>query len=346
MSEIKRNKGMIEFWVDNKTKPYILDINKGEMLGLRGGALQTIPSVVRSMAKQSLNIAPSGVMRLVYNGYMKADWYSWADRFDNIGYHPTIWELDCIFPKLTKDFNLGKFVKWWKENPNEDLETYIRIVDKELWLSATGFKVDEMLTQPMLDYMYSYFHNESVHNLKVIAYWLTRGAWEYHLGETYQLRIRIRDMCNWAREFGWTLEKSDFFRQYINLRRAYQQAKDEQVNRLMREYQEFHRNALTFETETHIVIIPTTIEELRNEGNEQGNCVGGYGATIAKKNRNVVFVRRKSSPSKSYITCDIDRCGYINQYLASCNNSVSNVGDLAFKELFQEHLLANWAVGE
>ena len=43
MSEIKRNKGMIEFWVDDKKKPYILDINKGELLGLRGGALQSIP---------------------------------------------------------------------------------------------------------------------------------------------------------------------------------------------------------------------------------------------------------------------------------------------------------------
>lgn len=166
---------MIEFWVDDKKKPYILDINKGEMLGLRGSALQSIPSVVRTMARQSLNVTPNSVMRLVYNGYLNADYYSWADRFDNIGYHPTIWELDRIVFKLTKDFNLGKFVKWWKENPNQDLEQYLDIIDKELWLSATGFKVDEMLTQSMLDYMYSYFRNEPIHNLKVIAYWLTRG---------------------------------------------------------------------------------------------------------------------------------------------------------------------------
>lgn len=345
MSEIKRNKGMIEFWVDDKKKPYILDINKGELLGLRGGALQTIPTVVRTMAKQSLNITPNGVMRLVYNGYMKADWYSWADRFDNVGYHPTIWELDCVIPKLTKDFNLGKFVKWWKDNPNRDLEDYIAIVGKEMWLSATGFKVDEMLTQPMLDYIYSYFRNEPTNNQKVIAYWLTRGAWEYHNGETYNLRSRIKDMCAWANELGWALEKSDFFRQYINLRRAYVQAKNERESRLMREYQECHRNALTFETETHIVVIPTTIEELRNEGNAQGNCVGGYGNYIAEKRRNVVFVRRKSNLNKSYITCDIDCCGHINQYLAPCNNYVTDPMDLEFKELFQAHLLANWNKG-
>ena len=298
------------------------------------------------MAKQSLNTAPSGVMRLVLNGYMNADYYSWADRFDNIGYHLTIWELDCIFPKLTKDFNLGKFVKWWKENPNEDLETYIRIVGKELWVSATGFKVDEMLTEPMIDYMYSYFRNEPIHNLKVIAYWLTRGAWEYHSGESYNMRSRIRDMCAWAREFGWTLEKSDFFRQYINLRRAYQQAKDEKTNRLMWGYQEFHRKALTFETETHIVVIPTTLEELRNEGNAQGNCVGGYGHYIAERSRNVVFVRRKSNPTKPYITCDIRNNGYINQFLVSCNNYVTDPVDLEFREQFQAHLLANWVMGE
>lgn len=346
MSEIKRNKGMIEFWVDDKKKPYILDINKGELLGLRGSALQSIPSAVRAMARKSLNTAPSGVMRLVLNGYMKADWYSWADRFDNIGYHPTIWELDCIFPDLTSDFDLGKFAKWFKENPNQDLERYMRVYRKAEWLKETGLHADEMLTEAMIDWIYSHFRSQPIHNIKVITYWLTRGAWEYHNDEVYHLRTRIKEMCDWAREFGWTLEKSDYFRQYINLRRAYQQAKDEQANRLMREYQEFHRNALTFETETHIVLIPTSVEELRNEGNAQGNCVGGYGSAIARKRRNVVFIRRKSNPNKAYITCDIDRCGYINQYLASYNDSVTDIGDLAFKELFQAHLLANWVMGE
>lgn len=346
MSEIKRNKGMIEFWVDDKKKPYILDINKGELIGLRGGALQSIPSVVRTMARQSLNVAPSGVMRLVYNGYMKADWYSWADRFDNIGYYPTIWELDTLVPKLGNDFDLGKFVKWLKENPNDDLENYLRSWGKTEWLKTTGLKVDEMLTQPMVDWIYSYFKAEPIHNIKVIAYWLTRGAWEYHSGEAYLLRLRVANMCAWANEFGWTLEKSDYFRQYINLRRAYYQAKNEKNNRLMREYQEFRRNALTFETETHTVLIPTTIEELRNEGNAQGNCVGGYASMIADKKRNVVFIRRKSNPDKSYITCDISSSGIINQYLSSYNNNVSNEEDLDFKKLFQAHLLANWVMGE
>jgi hypothetical protein len=347
MSEIKRNKGMIEFWVDNKTKPYILDINKGKILGLRGSALQSIPLAVRNMARQSLSTAPSGVMRLVLNNHMKADWYSWADRLDNIGYHTTIWELNNIFPDLISGFfDLGKFAKWFKENPNEDLEEYMRVCRKSEWLKETGLHADEMLTEEMIDWIYRGFHNQPVHNVKVIAYWLTRGAWEYHNGERYHLRTRINEMCNCANELGWALEKSDYFRQYINLHRAYQQAQDKKANLLMREYQEFHRNALTFETETHTVIIPTTVEELRNEGKAQGNCVGGYGASIVNKRLNVVFVRRKSNPNKSYITCDIDRYGHINQYLASYNDSVSNEEDMAFKRLFQNHLLANWVMGE
>jgi len=346
MSEIKRNKGIIEFWADGKTKPYILDINRGAFLGLRGNVLQNIPIAVRNMARQSLSIKPSGVMRLVLNGYIETELYSWADRFDNIGYHPTIWELGCVFPKLPSNFDLGKFVKWLKENPNEDLEYYIKVCCKEEWLKATGLHADEMLTERMIDWIYGHFREQSIHNIKVIAYWLTRGVWEYHSHDIYNLTVRIQQMCNYANELGWTLEKSDYFRQCINLYRAHQQTKDEQANRLMNEYQEFHRNALTFETETHIVIIPTTVEELRNEGNAQGNCVGGYGSSIAEKRLNVVFVRRKSNPNKSYITCDIDRCGHINQYLASCNNSVSNEEDLAFKELFQSHLLANWVMGE
>lgn len=346
MSEIKRNKGMIEFWVDDKKKPYVFDINKGEILGLRGSALQTIPSVVRHMARQSLSTAPSGVMRLIYNGYMKTGWYIWADRLDNIGYHPTVWELDCYYKDLDNGFNLGKFVKWFKENPNQSLDDYLRSHRKSEWLKETGLQADEILNERMIDWIYDSFRHQPVENIKVIAYWLSRGVWEYHNGESYLMRRRIEGAIEFATAINTPLEKSDFFRQYINLKRAYQHAQDEKANRLMREYQEYHRNAMTFETDTHIVLIPTTIEELRNEGQAQGNCVGGYGNSIANKRLNVVFIRRKSNPTKSYITCDIDRSGYINQYLTACNNFVSNEQDLDFKKLFQAHLLANWNMSE
>ena len=341
MSEIKRDKGMVEFWVDGKTKPYILDVNKGELLGLRGSALQKIPSVVRSMARNKLSVESNAVMRLVYNGYLRADMYSLADRLDNIGYHPSMWEMEKFFHTMT-DFNVGKFAKWLKENPTEDLESYLHSVLRADWEQKIGLKADNLLTNHMIDWIYSNFKGEDVHTTRVIAYWLSRGVWEFFRSDTYIMRARVCDIIVWAKELEWELEKSDFFRQYINFRRAFEQAKEEKANREMREYQEYHRNALTFETETHIVIIPTTIAELRNEGQAQGNCVGGYGSSISNKRCNVVFVRRKSNPDKAYITCDIDRYGYISQYLAHHNYDVRNQEDLAFKELFQTHILANW----
>lgn len=43
MGRIEKEKNLVKFWVDGKAKPYILDINKGELIGLRGAALVTIP---------------------------------------------------------------------------------------------------------------------------------------------------------------------------------------------------------------------------------------------------------------------------------------------------------------
>jgi hypothetical protein len=64
-----------------------------------------------------------------------------------------------------------------------------------------------------------------------------------------------------------------------------------------------------------------------------------------------VFVRKKSDPSVPYITCDILAndyyygCGKINQYLIHHNNSPKDENALAFKGLFQQHLIANWNKG-
>ena len=347
MSEIKKNKGMIEFWIDGKAKPYVLDINKCQLLGLRGGVLQNIPTAVRSLARGS----NTTVGRLIYNNYClqgNSSLYLMADKLDSIGYTATIWELNQYSVDLANmDFRkLARFIQQERANGHTGggmIEDYIVKCHKEEWATKVGLQADEMLTKEMIEFIYRDYRNEEPKTQRMLAYYLSRGAWEYYYDDSrYSLRAKINNMLSFARELQVDLEKGDFFRQYINLHRAYVAKKDEIANRKMAEYQEYRRNALTFETNTHIVIIPTTVEELRIEGSKQGNCVGGYGARIGEKDRNVVFIRRKTDPTKSYITCDILSNGSINQYLAARNSYVRNEQDLEFERLYQAHLYDNW----
>lgn len=53
-----------------------------------------------------------------------------------------------------------------------------------------------------------------------------------------------------------------------------------------------------------IVVVPQNIEDLVDEGTQQHNCVGEYyNESIANGEDFIFFIRKKSNPKKSYITC-------------------------------------------
>lgn len=53
-----------------------------------------------------------------------------------------------------------------------------------------------------------------------------------------------------------------------------------------------------------IVVVPQNIEDLVDEGTQQHNCVGEfYNERIADGEDFIFFIRKKSNPKKSYITC-------------------------------------------
>lgn len=346
MSRMEKNKGNYEFWIDGKAKPYILDVNNGKFLGLRGSAIQTVPSVVKSVAR--MYTTESSVMRLFYNDYnvvAYAALYSVVDKMDSIGYHPDFYLIRRYADELVK-MDFRKFANWYQQNPAGDVENYLSEICRIEWAEKNGLRVDEHFTEDMLDYLYRRFTDVSSEHLKVFAYWLPRGLWDFFGNDRYYIAPRLHDMIEYSNGLETPLEKSDFFRQYINMRRDYFRKKDEIDNAQLVAYQNEHRAALSFENEDYIVVIPQTNEELRIEGQKQNNCVGGYGSAIRDKRRNVVFIRRKSNPNVPYITCDIMPNGYINQYLISCNRTTTEPTAVEFKKLYQAHLLEMWNKGE
>ena len=99
MGRIEKDKNLYKFYVDGKAQPYVLDVNTGSMLGLRGTALSTIPPLVKKTLNElwyNKDFTATSVLRLIYNDYRPqnhAEMYAFADKLDAIGYTASVREL-------------------------------------------------------------------------------------------------------------------------------------------------------------------------------------------------------------------------------------------------------------
>lgn len=342
MGRIEKDKNLVKFWVDGKAKPYILDINKGELIGLRGATLVTIPPALTSLVTYTPN--KTSVLRLLSGGYMPSrnvDLYILADKLDAIGISADCFSLGRL-KAYAGSVDFKHMAKYLRENEGNTIEDYITTVLKEQWIVKNNLSLDDHFTEPMRDWLYSEHRNQSKEVLHRIAYYLSRGVWEFFEGERYSMQQYISDFIRYTTALEIPMEKGDFFRQYINAKRAYRINEDALVNKGIAINQQKRLKALSFENETFMVVVPMTKEELRAEGELQHNCVGGYGSRIAEGSRNVVFIRRKSNPTTPYITCDIYDDSTINQYLTKYNYRTSAEDALEFKRLYQQHLSTHW----
>ena len=99
---------------------------------------------------------------------------------------------------------------------------------------------------------------------------------------------------------------------------------------------------LYFENEEFIVRPLICRKDFHDEAEAQGNCVERMYMDYVYNNRtHVVVVRKKSNPNESFITCEVNLDGRINQYLYAYNRYVHGGSEYAFKLLYQEHLTSS-----
>lgn len=347
MGRIEKDKNLYKFYVDGKDKPYVLDVNTGSITGLRGTSVNTIPPLVKKTLNElwyRQGFTVTSVLQLVYNNYRPQDnteLYAFADKLDAIGYTASIYELVDICTHFA-DIQFKDLAKWLKENEGGHVYDYLSVRTKDIWCAKMSLRADEHLTQPMIDWLYEWMNDNrySKEDIQCFAYFLSRGAWDFFGSRNY-MRSYLHELWNWCNMLDKPMEKSDFYRQYINTKRTYEQRKNELLDAGIRKNQ-LARKALAFEDDTFEVVIPTTNAELVTEGENQHNCVGGYGRQVAEGNQYVVFIRRKSDPTKAYITCDIYTDGTINQYLTKYNRGVSADDAKEFYRAYQNHLSTHW----
>lgn len=351
MSEIKKNKNLLEFWIDGKAKPYVVDIATGKLYGLRGGEIQNIPAAMDALIRTDCTHFAVAAIRFYGVHTAEASLLSLCDRIDALGYRVDQSEIltghlrnNCQF--LTKHFK--EFAAYLADHFNEYdcVRDFIRQHGTRAFCAEHHLVANDLLTQEMIDWLVSqaitYQYEWAVKYPSECAYFLSRGLWEFFAGDTYRLKEYLKNMAFLCDKLNVKMEKSDFFRQYINLAREYNRRKNELDRVAFTSAQNAHLAALTYENDEFVVVIPQSTADLETEGRLQHNCVGGYGDRVKDGHRNVVFIRKKNDVNTPFITCDILPDGRINQYLLRYNNNVTDDLALAFKAEYEEHLRANW----
>jgi len=355
---IVKEKNEYRFTVEGKAKPYVFDVNTGHMYGLRGSVLQNIPNeVVKGL--RSID-ATSFVIRYLRNNPLSdifSKTVSLYDKIDSIGV-PCNWDNYRYVERNTNFFrnNFKTFSAYVRENAGnlenccrQFLEEYKLVVFAETY----HLQADEHFTADMLEclfYIVEREHYISPEHTERAAYYMARGLYEFFEGRTHDIGSHLRRFERYTDALKTEWEKGDFFRQYIVARRDYERNRRAFENEKLKAMQMVHKTALEFETDLYKVIVPTTEEELIEEGRRQSNCVGGYGDRIRDGHCNVVFVRLKNNPDRNYITCDIrfpsEQHPFINQFLRAYNSYNISEQDKEFKSLYLAHLLENWGKGE
>lgn len=111
------------------------------------------------------------------------------------------------------------------------------------------------------------------------------------------------------------METGDFFRNYNNILKI-KEGRERQVEEVIFKKSQKEKK-LFFEDKNYITVIPMTYKEVQKEGEELHNCLGGYEWKnyLGQGKRKVVFIRKKENPNESYIACDINNYGVIQQFL-------------------------------
>lgn len=361
---MNKEKNLIKFLADGKKTPYIFDVNTGIFYGLKGQPIKTYPSEFKIWVNENRN--ESAVLMLLNNMFHSpyrfhddwsmitlneltnyADLFKCMDKLDSINY-----DIDCICGDVSTikfiNNHFKKFTKALKENPEMTMEEFYLTYNKNMWLEKNKIKVNEHLTEELIDELYKYRNHFNINNrLSYVVLYLSRGLRDFFDDVRYEYEYnrifdKLRRYFEYCEALGIEPTKDDFFRSFINVYRMYVIKKREIDSKKIKEqYKKYPM--LEFENEIFTVVIPKTTEDFFNEAQAQQNCVYSmYLSKVIQGTTNVVFIRRKDNIEKSLITCEVSNNGNIIQYLKKYNNDNLNEDETEFKKLYKTHLSNTW----
>ena len=366
-----KDRNMVYF-TNDEGKTWSFDVNTGIFLSPKGNAVKSFPTglgsfidghdtrddlaVVRLMAYIRNSPYDYGV-RDEKNYYMLrnpsyyaklAVLFQTMDKIANLGCVPDRWNLSISNLKFIND-HFKAFAKWYNENHSNEIDDFVKFYGVEMYCTQHHIDAEHLSADTVSFIQYYLIRNNgiftakwaSLENLPYTMYFLSHGLVDV-VGVNVASNL-LTTFFDWCETTGIKPQKSDFYRQYLDVKRTYIANKKQYDMAALANNYASKRNALLFEDDTLKVIIPTTTEEFKAEGDAQHNCVYSmYLEKCIKNTTHVVFIRRKDALNKSYITCEVDKRGYIIQYLGQYNGWVADPDAINFKKQYQDWLIKNW----
>lgn len=349
MSTYRKDRNNIIITLDGASGDYRLDINTGIFYGVKGTPIKTCPrrkevvDLFYRLEKTRSNL-DYVVVRMIDSSDKTANYVGLAnvmqaaDKIDALG-------IDNLHLTNENYLYLANNIKWlqaWrKEHENEPFYfyTFKTWCDFEKIRNQLGSAAN-LLTAEMYHELLQYNNDYTPEELSVCAYYLGRGKyWEYHNHNVTNLAHYIV-MC---REMEKEPQKvNNFMREYCETLKEYDLRKQEFDDKKIVINYASHSEAWNFEYGDYKVFIPSTAQEIIDEGKNMHHCVGSYVDKVVNNDCYICFIRRKDTPNKCYITCQVYDDGRLGQYYLSYDRYISSDEDKAFKEAFRQHLAQVW----
>ena len=357
MAKFEKEKNILMIYVDGKEKPYKIDIEKGITYGIKGNPIKStpagMPNAFRSLRHRN------NLIKLIYsiheyNGVNYADLSRWVDylifwdKVDSLNsgkVSTSSWEMTNKKYVEFANSHFKDYAKWIKDNNSLSLEKFYNERGFELWCKKYNVYPDEHIS---VDILKAIAINDSVFDtdekVKYALYQAHRGVFDFGYTYSYTFTIdKLEQYFNYCEALEKEYEKGDFIKAYVGTRRQYLFRKKELDDKRLFNNQSKHKEALTFSYGNLETIIPLTCDEFHEEAEAQHNCVESmYLEKVIDGETNVVFVRQKNEPNKSYITCEV-RSGQIIQFLLKYNGRVTKDSDNEFRKEFQNYLNSMWS---
>lgn len=349
MPNYTKDRNIIRISLDGVNGEYTLDINTGVYCGVKGTPIKTCPqkNTVRNMFcrwnNEDTNLGR--VITLMLDGSKSTanfpnfvEQLQSADKVDAIG-------LPCAYLYADQYVYLAKNIKflaaYLKEHTNAQFQFYAfqKTCEYAKAINKLG-SLANTLNEEMFHALNHSRDDLTIEELGVCAYYLGRGKyWEYH-NHNIDTLVRYIEVCR-------LLEKepqkvNNFMREYCETIKEYELRKTEFDNKAIALNYARHSKAWEFEYGDFKIFIPTTAQDIINEGRNMHHCVGSYVNNVVDGNTYICFVRRKDTPNECYITCQVYTDGSIGQYFLAYDRYIRTDEDREFKEHFQEHLTAVW----
>lgn len=353
---ITKERNFIRFTTD-EGKTYSINLANGELIGLRGLPIKTYPKkgdMVRALRHANTNLYTAlaiAMERYTSPSYLTREGvravFQGAERLDGVN----IPNLDLRYIDYYADINehFNDFLTYVRQDA--DNATNYHHGDFMNWLtfrksSAKLGALANVITPALYrDYINCSNKNEDEISLA-----------EWDIVAYYGIRCKVYKFCGGARKIAnyihWCEEMNiepqkinNFTRVYVETEMEYKRRKEEIDNAKFCANYAKHTKAWDFTFGDYTIVVPSRGQDLIDEGNNMHHCVGSYVGRVVEGDTHIVFVRKKDTPNKCYITAQVSTTGDIGQYYLAYDRRITEQADHEFYRAFQEHLHKVWNEG-